>query len=211
MTTVGSWLALGLLILAGCGEGTASGSDPNIPVDADHDGYTTQVDCDDSNAAVHPGAAETCGDGIDQNCSGADLACGTETPASIAEVAAACAAEPYLPGIVYYYCDCGTGAHGDCVPGDDGNVGTDPLLPRRTIGDAEARFGVLAVNDTVALCKGGAFNSTGDHDIGSDRCGAGVACNDLREYTPTTFVGTAKPIINNASGDSRLFVFMGAD
>lgn len=47
--------------------------------DADGDGYTAKTcggtDCNDANPAVHPGATETCGDGIDQNCDGADLAC----------------------------------------------------------------------------------------------------------------------------------------
>jgi MYXO-CTERM domain-containing protein len=40
--------------------------------DADADGYADSAcggnDCDDSNATVHPGASEVCGDGIDQNC-----------------------------------------------------------------------------------------------------------------------------------------------
>ncbi|MEK7703684.1 MAG: putative metal-binding motif-containing protein, partial [Myxococcota bacterium] len=180
--------------------------------DGDGDGYDDALcggdDCNDSVSAVHPGAAEACGDGVDQDCSGSDLTCPPpiETPTSIAEVAAACAAEP-MRGTVYYYCDCGTGAQGGCVAGDDGNVGTDPLLPRQTIANAESRFGTLAVNDTVALCKGGAFDSAGNLYIGSNRCGAGSACNDLREYTPTTFAGTAKPIINNAAGDRQLFRF----
>ena len=38
-------------------------------VDADGDGYGC-MDCDDRNAAVHPGAAEVCGDGFDNDCSG---------------------------------------------------------------------------------------------------------------------------------------------
>ena len=38
-------------------------------VDEDHDGYTSDVDCDDSEFSVHPYAEETC-DGIDNNCSG---------------------------------------------------------------------------------------------------------------------------------------------
>jgi Putative metal-binding motif len=37
--------------------------------DVDGDGYTFAEDCDDRNASVHPGAAETC-DGVDNNCSG---------------------------------------------------------------------------------------------------------------------------------------------
>ncbi|AKF05979.1 hypothetical protein DB32_003128 [Sandaracinus amylolyticus] len=45
------------------------------PADADGDGSTRDVDCDDANAGVHPGAEETCGDAIDQDCDGSDLAC----------------------------------------------------------------------------------------------------------------------------------------
>ncbi|MFZ0728271.1 MAG: MopE-related protein [Desulfobacterales bacterium] len=45
-------------------------------VDGDDDGYTVgDGDCNDADAAVHPGAAEICGDGVDQDCSGADLTC----------------------------------------------------------------------------------------------------------------------------------------
>ena len=53
----------------------------SIPVDPngsddDGDGYTeNQNDCNDKNAAVYPGADEICGDDIDQNCDGSDLAC----------------------------------------------------------------------------------------------------------------------------------------
>ncbi len=47
--------------------------------DNDSDGYQDQTcggnDCDDSNAAVHPGASEICGDGIDQDCDGQDKPC----------------------------------------------------------------------------------------------------------------------------------------
>lgn len=48
-----------------------------VPVsDKDGDGYTeAQGDCNDISPDVHPGAAEVCGDGIDQDCSGADLIC----------------------------------------------------------------------------------------------------------------------------------------
>ena len=45
-------------------------------VDDDGDGITeNQGDCDDTDAAVHPGATEICGDGIDQDCNGSDLSC----------------------------------------------------------------------------------------------------------------------------------------
>ncbi len=43
--------------------------------DADGDGFAADVDCDDGDPSVHPGAVEVCGDGIDQDCSGADAPC----------------------------------------------------------------------------------------------------------------------------------------
>ncbi len=70
-----------------CGNGKdddCDGADADCPtdcVDADQDGYGvgTQcagtVDCDDTDAAVHPGATEVCGNGEDDDCSGGDKAC----------------------------------------------------------------------------------------------------------------------------------------
>lgn len=41
--------------------------------DADGDGYSAaQGDCDDGDDAIHPGAEETVGDGVDANCDGED-------------------------------------------------------------------------------------------------------------------------------------------
>ena len=38
-------------------------------------GHTVGNDCDDSNATHHPGATEVCGNSVDEDCSGSDLAC----------------------------------------------------------------------------------------------------------------------------------------
>jgi len=49
---------------------------PSTPDDdLDGDGYTGDLDCNDEDNEIYPGAAEVCGDEIDQNCSGADLPC----------------------------------------------------------------------------------------------------------------------------------------
>ncbi len=71
-----------LALAVGCG-GTATGTDPSSPADADRDGYSTVADCDDTDAALHPGATEVCGDTVDQDCSGSDLACPADTTAPI--------------------------------------------------------------------------------------------------------------------------------
>jgi hypothetical protein len=47
------------------------GADLCIP-DPDGDTYTWPADCDESDAAIHPGVLETWCDGIDQNCNGYD-------------------------------------------------------------------------------------------------------------------------------------------
>ncbi len=39
-------------------------------VDRDNDGYTDNLDCDDSNPGIHPGAADNNCDGMDNDCSG---------------------------------------------------------------------------------------------------------------------------------------------
>lgn len=40
--------------------------------DADHDGHPQRSDCRDDDPTIHPGAADTPSDGVDQDCSGAD-------------------------------------------------------------------------------------------------------------------------------------------
>jgi len=41
-------------------------------LDSDGDGFLPPADCDDTNSTIFPGASEIIGDGIDQDCNGAD-------------------------------------------------------------------------------------------------------------------------------------------
>lgn len=82
-----------------CGTGTG------CTEDADGDGSCVEVDCDDSDPTISPGALEVCEDGIDQNCDGADTAC--------APAGWTCPAQFFGVGDG---CDCGCGiVDADCV------------------------------------------------------------------------------------------------
>lgn len=59
------WLSL----VAGCAGPTGEG---RRTVDMDGDGFSVETDCNDAASDVHPGAAETPGDGIDSDCDGSD-------------------------------------------------------------------------------------------------------------------------------------------
>lgn len=110
-----------------------------------------------------------------------------------------CATAPLRStGAVFYYCDCQTGADPACVPGNDANRGTSPAAPRRSFAGAEARFNSMNAGDTVALCRGGAWNANAG-GIRNQRCSASKPSTfcDFRDYVPPWgSVATARPRIN---------------
>ena len=68
MTIRALLLGIGLVLLLEACDSTEPADDDDISsTDADHDGFGEDVDCDDGDAAVYPGAEELC-DGLDNNC-----------------------------------------------------------------------------------------------------------------------------------------------
>jgi hypothetical protein len=61
---------------------TVAGCETVLRPDDDLDGSPAPVDCDDHSPAIRPGAGDTPGDGIDQDCSGADAPAPPRTPVS---------------------------------------------------------------------------------------------------------------------------------
>ncbi|HYD53101.1 MAG TPA: hypothetical protein VEA99_10750, partial [Gemmatimonadaceae bacterium] len=71
-------------------------------------------------------------------------------------------------GRVYYFCDCQAGAQTGCVAGNDANNGLSPATPKRRWYTATQTFNAMNAGDTVALCKGGAWNL----DVATGTCGS---------------------------------------
>lgn len=63
------WVLVATAALAGCPDGTIS------TVDGDKDDVTADQDCDDGDPDIYPGAPEVCGNGVDEDCDGADALC----------------------------------------------------------------------------------------------------------------------------------------
>ncbi|MEZ4321336.1 MAG: putative metal-binding motif-containing protein [Myxococcota bacterium] len=59
---------------AWCVDAASVGPNHVCGIDDDGDGFVCTSDCNDTNVAIHPGAIEACGDGVDQDCDGVDCA-----------------------------------------------------------------------------------------------------------------------------------------
>jgi hypothetical protein len=120
--------------------------------------------------------------------------------------AATCAAEPEPTTNVVYACDCQAGADASCVAGNDSNPGTK-AQPKQTWGAITAAWRSLPAGGTVALCKGGRWNSvsTGYASLLNGNCSASTPCT-MRDYA-SPWGSTAKPVLAvpaNAAADTWL-------
>lgn len=100
-----------------------------FPDDFDGDGYAIDVDCDDNDPSVNPGAAEPpCPDGVDQNCDGGDgdpaVRCAEDADGDGYPVTNDCNdADPYThPGATEWDCPDGIDQNCDGVDGDPGII-----------------------------------------------------------------------------------------
>ena len=120
-------------------------------------------------------------------------------------------------GTPYYFCDCQTGAAGNCVAGSDSNAGTSASAPKQTLASATAMISGFTgdTNHTIAFCKGGSFNSVATYgeSINRSGCTAGTDCDDIREYASPAFTSSAAPILNatvfDGTNHQSLLVFSG--
>ncbi|MGE0791172.1 MAG: putative metal-binding motif-containing protein [Sandaracinaceae bacterium] len=206
---------------SGCGGGTprnCADADPctaetcneaadrcdSAPVDADMDGFPAVrvggtmcaggTDCDDSLASVHPGAAEICGDGIDNDCMGGDMRCATDdcsAPTVLTfDIAGDARATGMFAGLSDDYqtsalCTAATGGR-DIVYAFDLPIG-DWDVTIDTNGSAADT--VLAIGTTC------------------DMAGFQSACNDDQE---TGAVTDSRIWLHHATGPSRIYVLVDA-
>lgn len=124
----------------------------------------------------------------------------TVTTAPTPPATAACATAPLrTTGTRYYFCNCQTGAAGGCVAGDDSRDGTNPALPRKTLASAFTRFNSMNAGDTIALCRGGAWDESNLSSLNNQRCSASSEATwcEFRDYVPSWgSASTARPRLN---------------
>lgn len=106
-------------------------------------------------------------------------------------------------GAVFYVCNCLEGADPACVAGDDANAGDNPSAPWQTFVKAQGEFANLGPGDTIAFCRGGAFDAAGGGRWVNDTCEAANPCV-VRDYLPDDADDTTpKPIITTHDGVFR--------
>ncbi|MCB9760113.1 MAG: FG-GAP repeat protein [Alphaproteobacteria bacterium] len=172
--------ALAALLVVGCG-------DKESQADEDGDGYTADVDCDDQDPAVNPGAAEGC-DGVDNDCDlevdepggvtgGVNLY--PDADADGHGAGAAVSACPGTPGLVEAGDDCDDenptvlpgadelcdGLDNDC----DGAVDDDPVDAPTWYADLDGDgFGGSAVSETACEAPEGYAPDDSDCNDGNE-------------------------------------------
>jgi hypothetical protein len=181
---------------------TGPGTDTAGPVDADGDGVPVdEGDCDDAEPAVYPGAPERWGDGVDQDCDGADLshadACADAAPCPdateiYASVEAWAGIEQCssIPGTLSWTPQSGGGSIANtcvtAVGGDvviEGNTAVSDLRPLQRIASIGGDLKLISLPALEDLAGLEALRQTGEHVL--------VLRNErLRDLDPLTGLET---------------------
>jgi hypothetical protein len=197
-------------------DGLVDDADPNVtgrPTwyrDADGDGYgnaaitqpacaqpagyvANDTDCNDADAAIHPGAAEVC-DGIDQNCNGS-----VDEGVLVTSYQDADADTFGNPAVSTQGCTVPTGYVTNSLDCDDSNPAIQPgatelcngldddCNPATPDGSGEAGYGTACDGPDADLCKEGIYICTG---------GPGLVCNDT---SGDTLRADAVVLVNSSS------------
>lgn len=134
--------------------------------DRDHDGFGAD-DCDDTNPLVFPGSPEDCGDGIDQDCSGADLPCPPDADGDGWDSGSDCnEADPTI----------NPGAEENCTNAIDDDCDSVVDCPTGPDADGDGVSDALDCDDTNILAYPDAL----------DVCGDGIDQDCDGEDTPTS-------------------------
>ncbi len=229
-------LNLPTAVIAGCYYQDADGDgygDPNVKAcGAQPAGYVAdKTDCDDTNAAVNPGAVEICGDGIDNDCTGGDAVClntwyldadgDTYGDAAVSTQAASAPAgyvadntdcddsNPAVnPGAAEV---CGDGLDNDCVGGDAACATWYPDIDNDGYGDASAGPTTAATQPAGYVSD----NTDCDDGNGSVHPGAAEICgNGIDEDCDGTDLacsGGAVPNTNMIDWNGNLVADFGAN
>jgi hypothetical protein len=135
-------------------------------LDADGDGFETGEDCDDTDPAVNPDAAEVCGDGVDNNCDGLATECRLSGEEVVIDIA-----DTIFQGANR------NDSFGDNVSGGgdvNGDGSVDLLVSRR--GSTTANRGAIHLfhSPTSGLVNAASANATLHSEVLSDGLGIGM-------------------------------------
>lgn len=145
------------------------------PTDADGDGYAEEDDCDDNDAAIHPGQPENC-DGVDENCNGViDEGFGDSDADGIAD----CIDSEDCDGID----NDGDGSIDEDFADDDGDgvadcLGTEECNGKDDDGDGTIDEGFDADGDGYTSCNGDCDDSDYSVNPGAAEVAGDIIDND---------------------------------